>query len=59
MPQPTEDRLYYLARMERELALARSAPHPEAARSHSILAGLYLDRLEPAAELAGSEPALA
>jgi hypothetical protein len=43
--QPNEDRPYFEARAEHELALARSAPHPEAARAHSMLAGLYLDRL--------------
>jgi hypothetical protein len=45
LKQPNEDRLYFEARAEHELALARSAPHPEAARAHSMLAGLYLDRL--------------
>ena len=56
MPQPTEDRFYYLTRMEGELALARSAPHPKAAMAHSILAGLYLDRVRSAAEVAHSQP---
>jgi hypothetical protein len=45
MLQPQDDHLYFEARAEREIALARSAPHPEAARAHTILARLYLDRL--------------
>lgn len=53
--QPPEDRPYLEARIEHELALASSAPHPEAARAHSILAGLYLDRLRSIAEPARSE----
>jgi hypothetical protein len=56
MPQSPEDRRYFEARAEHELALARSAPHPEAARAHSILAGLYLDRLGWVAEPAPSDP---
>jgi hypothetical protein len=55
LSQPPQDRRYFEARIEHELALARSAPHPEAARAHSILAGLYLDRLGLAAEPALSE----
>jgi hypothetical protein len=43
--QQPEDRRYYQARIERELALARSAAHPEAARAHSMLADLYAGRL--------------
>jgi hypothetical protein len=42
---PMKDETYLQARADRELALARSAPHPEAARAHAILARLYLDRL--------------
>jgi hypothetical protein len=45
MPQPLEERRYFETRIEDELALARSASHPEAVRAHSILAGLYRDRL--------------
>ena len=45
-----EDRRYFEARIERELALARSARHPEAARAHTILANLYLDRIGLVAE---------
>ena len=52
---PMKDRLYLQARADSELALARSAPHPEAARAHAILARLYLDRLRSAAS--GSDPA--
>jgi hypothetical protein len=50
MPHPPEDRRYYEARIEHELALAKSASHAEAARAHSILAHLYLDRLRSATE---------
>jgi hypothetical protein len=50
-----QDRLYLQARAESELALARAASHPEAARAHAILARLYLDRLGPAAP--GDDPA--
>jgi hypothetical protein len=49
-----KDHAYLQARADRELALARSAPHPEAARAHAILAGLYLDRL--GAVMPGDEP---
>jgi hypothetical protein len=50
MQQQSEDRRYYQARIERERALAQSASHPEAARAHSILAGLYADRLRQACD---------
>jgi hypothetical protein len=33
-----EDRFYYRQRAEQELALAREARHPNAARAHSLLA---------------------
>jgi hypothetical protein len=49
-----KDHAYLQARADRELALARSAPHPEAARAHTILARLYLDRLGAAAT--GDDP---
>jgi hypothetical protein len=45
---PQEEVRYYQARVEDERALARSAPHPEAARAHTGLADLYLDRLRSA-----------
>jgi hypothetical protein len=47
MSQPLEERRYFEARIEHELALARSASHPEAVRAHSLLATLYRDRLGP------------
>lgn len=50
MPQQPEDRRYFEARIENELALARSAAHPEAARAHSVLAGLYAQRLKSVTE---------
>jgi hypothetical protein len=55
MPEQTHDRRYFEARIERELALAKSAAHPEAARVHSTLAELYLDRLGLKAEPGLSE----
>ena len=42
---PPEDQLYYQARAADELARAKTAPHPEAARAHAILADLYRERL--------------
>jgi hypothetical protein len=45
MPHLPEDRLYFEGRIEHELSLAKSAAHPQAARAHSLLAGLYLERL--------------
>lgn len=42
---PVEERRYFEARIADELALARSASHPEAVRAHAILAQLYRDRL--------------
>jgi hypothetical protein len=39
-----DERLYFAKRAEAELALARTAPHPNAARAHYIIAGHYLDR---------------
>jgi hypothetical protein len=45
MSQPLAERRYFEARIAHELALARSASHPEAVRAHSILASLYRDRL--------------
>jgi hypothetical protein len=40
-----EDQSYYRTRAEQELALASKALHPEAARAHKILAGLYRERI--------------
>ena len=39
-----EDRSYFQLRAEAELEAAEQARHPDAARAHFILAGLYLDR---------------
>jgi hypothetical protein len=39
------ERDYLERRAEAELALAQSAPHPAAVRSHYVMAGHYLDRL--------------
>lgn len=38
-----EDRAYFQQRAEAEIALAQKAEHPDAARSHYLLAGYYLD----------------
>jgi hypothetical protein len=43
MTMSYEDVLYYRQRAEREMEMARSASHPNAARAHSLLAGYYLD----------------
>lgn len=40
-----DDTAYYRSRAEAELALARAADHPDAARAHYLLAGFYLDRV--------------
>ena len=42
-PMSDEDRAYFQQRAEAEIALAQKANHPEAARSHYLLAGYYLD----------------
>lgn len=44
------DRSYFQARAEQELRMAEDAQDICAARAHSLLAGLYLDRVhgEPA-----------
>ncbi|PSJ42960.1 hypothetical protein [Allosphingosinicella deserti] len=42
---PRDDRPYYLARAEWELARARASAHPDAARAHALLAGYYFDRV--------------
>ena len=47
MQQNMEDRSYFQSRADQELAMARNAPHPEAAKAHNILAGLYRERLGP------------
>lgn len=36
---------YLRSRAETELRAAKAAAHPEAAKAHSLLAGLYLDRV--------------
>jgi hypothetical protein len=38
-----DDRTYFRERAETEIRLAEEAGHPDAARSHSLLAGYYLD----------------
>jgi hypothetical protein len=40
---PTEDKAYFQGRAEEEIEMAQSAGHPDAARSHYILAAHYLD----------------
>ncbi|HEU4958875.1 MAG TPA: hypothetical protein VFT56_00580 [Sphingomonas sp.] len=42
--QPRNDADYYESRAEAELHRARNAEHPEAARAHYLIAGVYLDR---------------
>jgi hypothetical protein len=46
MRERAEDHSYFQSRAQQELAMANEAPHPEAARAHKILAGLYLERLD-------------
>jgi len=41
---PEELRIHFRDRAETELEAGRSALHPEAARVHFLLAGLYFDR---------------
>lgn len=48
-----DDRSYFERRAEAEIALAQRAEHPQAVRSHYLLAGYYLDLVHseaPAAE---------
>jgi hypothetical protein len=45
MHQRAEDQSYFQTRVEQELAMARKAPHPEAAKAHKVLARLYLERI--------------
>jgi hypothetical protein len=54
----TEEMNYFRDRAEAELALARSARHPHAARAHFHLAGLYLDRAYNPAMVAAAAEAL-
>jgi hypothetical protein len=42
-PMSDDDKAYFQQRAEAEIALAQKAEHPEAARSHYLLAGHYLD----------------
>lgn len=49
---------YFRGRAEAELAMARSAGHPDAARAHFHLAGLYLDRAYNPAMVAAAAEAL-
>ena len=39
-----EARAYFRDRAEAELQAGRSATHPEAAKTHFLLAGFYFDR---------------
>jgi len=45
------ERDYFTERAEAEIALARQAPHPDAARAHSLLAGYYLDLVHCSAKV--------
>lgn len=47
-----DEREYLRRRAEQELKAAQEAEHPEAARSHSIVAGQYLDRAKSEARAA-------
>jgi hypothetical protein len=38
-----DEKSYFLERAEAEIALAQQAEHPDACRSHYLLAGYYLD----------------
>lgn len=38
-----DDRAYFQTRAEAEIELAQHAEHPDAVRSHYLLAGYYLD----------------
>lgn len=52
------ERSYFRERAEDELAAARAARHPEAARAHYLLAGYYLDLAHnPEAGIAAAETA--
>lgn len=54
--RPHADAFYYEARAEEELELAQAADHPEAVRSHYLLAGIYLDRVHGSEDQGGSRP---
>lgn len=40
---PEDDKLYFQHRAEEEIVLAQNADHPDAVRSHYLLAAYYLD----------------
>jgi hypothetical protein len=40
---PEHDKAYFEGRAEEEIALAQCAEHPDAVRSHYLLAAYYLD----------------
>ncbi len=40
-----DDLVYFERRAEEELELDQRSSHPEAGKSHYVLAGLYLDRI--------------
>jgi hypothetical protein len=40
---PEDDKIYFQDRAEAEIALAQHAEHPDAVRSHYLLAAYYLD----------------
>lgn len=46
-----DDRDYFQARAEAEIELAQRAEHPDAVRSHYLLAGYYLDLVHCGAPL--------
>jgi len=48
---------YYQQRAEAEIALAQQAEHPDACRSHYLLAGYYLDIVHNEAPQQVTEPA--
>jgi hypothetical protein len=44
MMTDNDDKDYFRLRAEDEIARAQQAVHPDAVRSHYLLAGFYLDR---------------
>ena len=60
-----DEKNYFQQRAEAEIALAQRAAHPDACRSHYLLAGYYLDIVyndeprEPADPVSATQPAIA
>ena len=52
-----DEKDYYQQRAEAEIALAQRAEHPDACRSHYLLAGYYLDIVHNAAPEEAAEHA--